>query len=258
MKPHSQMRWVIAITALMLPGLSSAMPAFARLYKQEYGYMPSCNACHSDGGGSALNPFGKAFKAAGKSAGSFAKIASADSDGDGKANAAEATAKANPGDKASTPANPGPWLDVASLIPREVRAQFPSITSWLPQDATLTPADIQAAKALGATLSKNDENTIYIPLENRRPVGTALIFPAVYQGKTFFLVMATDRQLKVTSVRVQHADAVPQAKASKIYPSFNGRMVNQLPAATGKDLDSAITTAVKQAGALLYVRLKGA
>lgn len=258
MKSASQMRWVIAITALMLPGLSSAMPAFARAYKQEFGYMPSCNACHSDGGGSVLNPYGKAFKAAGKNAGAFAKIAGADSDGDGKANAVEAQAKANPGDKASTPAAPGPWLDIASLIPREVRAQFPKITTWLPQDAVLTPADIQAARALGATLSKSDENTIYIPLENRRPVGTALIFPALYQGKTFFLLMATDRQLKVSRVQVLHADAVPQAKASKIYPSFTGRLVNQLPAATGKDLDSAITTAVKQAGALLYVRLKGA
>lgn len=258
MKSYQPTRWAVAITIMLLPGLSSGMPAFARLYKQEYGYMPSCNACHSDGGGSALNPYGKAFKAAGKNTAAFARIAAADSDGDGKANAAEAQAKANPGDRRSTPSAPGEWLDVASLIPREVRAQFPTITTWLPQDATLTPADIQAAKALGASLSKNDENTIYIPLENRRPAGTALIFPAVYQGKTFFLVMATDRQLKVTSVRVQHADAVPQAKTSKIYPSFNGRLVNQLPTATGKDLDSAITTAVKQAGALLYVRLKGA
>lgn len=257
MKRVCLIRWSIAIVAMMLPSLSLAMPAYARLYKQEFGYMPSCNSCHSDGGGSALNAYGKAYKAAGKSAGAFARIAGADSDGDGKANAAEARAKANPGDKASTPAAPGAWLDIASLIPREVRAQFPKVTTWLPQDAVLTPADIQAAKALGATLTKDDENTIYIPLENRRPVGTALIFPAVYQGKTFFLLMATDRQLKITQVLVQHADAVPQAKASKIYASFSGRMVNQLPVAKARDLDGAITTAVKQAGALLYVRLKG-
>ncbi len=257
MKSASRLRWVVAVTALMLPAWSSAMPAIARQYKQEFGYMPSCNACHSDGGGSALNAYGKAFKAAGKNAGAFARIAAADSDGDGQANGAEATAKANPGDKASTPARPGNWLDIASLIPREVRAQFPGVTTWLPQDALLTPADIQAAKALGATLGKADENTIYIPLVDRRPAGTALIFPAAYQGKVFFLLMATDRQLRVSKVQVLHADAVPAAKASKIYPSFSGHMVNQLPIATGKDLDAAITTAVKQAGALLYVRLTG-
>lgn len=247
-----------ATACLLVSGMAQAMPAFARAYKQEYGYMPSCNACHSDGGGSALNSFGKAFKQAGKNPAAFAAIAGADSDGDGISNADEAHAKANPGDKRSTRAAPGDWLDLASLIPREVRALFPGVRTWLPQDAVLTPADIAAAKQLGATLSRADENTIYIPLENQRPAGTALIFPAVFQGKSFFLIMATDRQLKVSKVSVLHADAVPAAKASKVYPSFAGKMVNALPAAATKDLDGAITTAVKQAGALLYVRLKGA
>ena len=58
---------------------------------------------------------------------------------------------------------------MASLIPREVRARFPKVLTWLPKDALLTPADIAAAKALGATLKASDENTIYIPLENQRP-----------------------------------------------------------------------------------------
>lgn len=30
---------------------AQAMPAFTREYKQQYGYMPSCNACHTEGGG---------------------------------------------------------------------------------------------------------------------------------------------------------------------------------------------------------------
>ena len=248
------------VTCLLL-GISAqaaAMPTFARAWKQEYGYMPSCNACHSDGGGSALNAYGKAFKTAGKNQAAFAKVSAADSDGDGSGNGAEAAAKANPADKLSTPAKPGSWLDLASLIPREVRQQFPGVLTWLPKDAVLTDADITAAKALGATLGKADENTIYIPLENQRPAGTALIFPATYQGKEFFLLMATDRQLKVTSVSVLHADKVPAAKSSPALGRFKGMMVNQLPSATGSDLDAAITHAVKQAGTLLYVRLKGA
>lgn len=245
-------------SALLLPVPAAAMPAYARLYKQEYGYMPSCNACHSDGGGSALNPFGKAFKQAGKNAGAFATIANLDSDGDGGSNAAEAAGKSNPGSKSSTLAKPGDWLDMASLIPREVKALFPTTRTWLPKDALLTPADINTAKVMGVTLSKADENTIYIPLENLRPIGTALIFPATYQGKVFFLLMSTDRQLKVTNVEVLHADAVPAAKQSGIYSSFKGMTVNQLPSAKGQGLDAAITTAVKQAGALLYIRLKGA
>src|SRR5579885_2887117 len=61
----------------------SAEPAFARLYKQQYGYPPSCNACHKDGGGTPLNPYGQQFKDAGMNAAAFDKIARNDADGDG-------------------------------------------------------------------------------------------------------------------------------------------------------------------------------
>ncbi|HEX5277688.1 MAG TPA: hypothetical protein VFW42_08475 [Fluviicoccus sp.] len=237
---------------------AQAMPAFAREYKQQYGYMPSCNACHTEGGGTALNGYGKAFKEAGKTAAAFAKIATADSDGDGGANAAEAQAKANPGDKASTLKAPGNWLDMASLIPKEVQARFPGILTWMPRDAILTPADIAAAKAMGATLGAADENTIYVPVKDQRPAGTALIFPVTYQGKTGFLLMTTDRTLKITGVSVLHADKLPAAKSSKVYASFNGLPAQAVPVPKGSDLDAAIATAVKNAGVLLYVRLKGA
>jgi len=249
---------VVALVAAILPALAQAMPTLARAYKSEYGYMPSCNACHSDGGGSVLNAYGKSFKAAGKNLAAFSKIESQDSDRDGIPNSAESAAKSNPSDKLSTPSKPGNWLDMASLIPREVRAKFPKVLTWLPKDALLTSADIAAAKALGATLKASDENTIYIPLENQRPAGTALIFPASYQGKTFFLLMTTDRMLAISSVSVLHADAMPSAKSSKIFSSFVGKTVQTLPVSNASTLDGAISMAVKQASALLYVRLKGA
>ena len=251
----------VALSAVMFCGLlpsAHAMPAFARAYKQQYGYMPSCNACHTEGGGTAVNGFGKAFKEAGKTDAAFARIANADSDGDGAANAAEAQAKANPGDKNSTLKQPGNWLDMASLIPKEVQARFPGILTWMPRDAILTPADIATAKSMGATLSAADENTIYVPVKDQRPAGTALIFPVTFQGKTGFLLMTTDRTLKITGVSVLHADKLPAAKNSKIYASFNGLQAQAVAAPQGKDLDAAITTAVKNAGVLLYVRLKGA
>ena len=246
----------ILLLALALP--AHAEPTFARFYKQQYGYAPSCNACHKDGGGSPLNGFGQQFKDAGKNLAAFDKIARLDGDGDGFANADEAQAKANPGSKASTPKTPGDWLDTASLIPREVQAQFPGITAYLPKDALLTDADIARAKTLGAELSKADENTIYIPLQDQHPAGTAIIFPAHYLGKDFFLLQATDRQLKVIAVKPMNTLHVPDAAKSKIYGSFSGIAVDQLPAAKGSDLDAAISTAVKKAGTLLFVRLKNA
>lgn len=243
---------------LLLAAPAHAEPAFARLYKQQYGYAPSCNACHKDGGGTPLNGYGKQFKDGGEKLATFDKIAKLDGDGDGFANADEAQAKANPGNKTSTPQNKGDWLDTTSLIPREVQAQFPGIRSYLPKDAALTDADIARAKTLGAELSKADENTIYIPLQDQKPAGTAIIFLAQYKGKDFFLLLATDRQLNVTAVKPMNTLHVPEAAKSKVYGSFTGVAVDKLPAAKGADLDAAITTAVKKAGTLLFVRLKNA
>lgn len=242
----------------VLPALATATPTLARQYKQHYGYMPACNACHSQGGGSELNPYGKAFKDNGKQLASFARIAALDSDADGHGNDSEAKARANPGDKRSQPGKAGDWLDMTSLIPREVRARFPGVTTWLPQDAVLTPGDMAAAKAMGVTLRREDDNTIYIPLKDRRPVGTALIFPVVWQKKTFYLLMTTDRQLTVDHVSVLHANALPEAKKLTLYAGFSGKTAAQLPAGNPSSLDGVISTSVKSAATLLLVRLKGA
>ena len=50
-------RLLAALTCLFLAPQALAEPGFARLYKQQYGYMPSCNACHKDGGGTPVNGF---------------------------------------------------------------------------------------------------------------------------------------------------------------------------------------------------------
>ncbi len=249
---------LVAFAALLMADAAQAEPAFARLYKQQFGYTPSCNACHKDGGGTPVNAYGQQFKDAGLGLAAFARIAGLDGDGDGALNADEAKAKSNPGSAASTPSGKGDWLDTASLIPREVQAQFPGIRAYLPKDAILTDADIARARTLGATLTRQDENTIYIPLDQQRPAGTALIFPAQYQNKTFFLLLVTDRQLTVTKVEPLNTAHVPAAAASKRYDRFKGVAADRLPAASGNDLDAAITAAVKKAGTLLYVRLKNA
>lgn len=249
---------VILVFSCLASFPAMAEPAFARLYKQQYGYPPSCNACHKDGGGTPLNGYGQQFKDAGMTLAAFTKIATLDGDGDGASNGDEASAKANPGSKSSTLQAKGDWLDTASLIPREVQALFPGIRAYLPKDALLTEADIARAKTLGAELGKQDENTIYIPLQDQRPAGTALIFPAEFHKKTFFLLLATDRTLKVTSVQPMNTAHVPEAAKSGVYASFKGVSLDQLPAAKGDGIDAAITGAVKKAGTLMFVRLKNA
>lgn len=248
----------IGLIATLFANAAQAEPAFARLYKQQFGYAPSCNACHKDGGGTPLNAYGSAFKEAGMNIAAFSAIDADDSDGDGAKNGDEARAKANPGSTQSTLQNKGSWLDTASLIPREVQAAFPGITAYLPKDAVLTDADIARAKGMGAVLGKSDENTIYIPLENQRPAGTALIFPVQYQKKTFFLLLVTDRKLVVSAVSALNTNHVPEAAKRAVYDSFKGKPLDQLAAADGDSLDAAITRAVKNAGTLIYVRLKNA
>ncbi|HMZ65240.1 MAG TPA: hypothetical protein PLF66_14170 [Leptospiraceae bacterium] len=220
--------------------------------------MPSCHACHSDGGGSPLNNFGKAFKDGGSNLAAFGKIAAQDSDGDGTANEAEAKAKSNPGSKNSLPGKAGNWLETSSLIPKEVQAAFSNIQTWQLRDAVLTSNDIEAAKKMGGNLSASDENTIYIPLENQYPVGTAIIFPVTFQAKTFYLLLTTDKQLKIKQVQVLDAREVPAAKNSKVYSTFTGQQAQSLPSKNGESLDDVISNTVKNAGILLYVRLRGA
>lgn len=249
---------IAALLAGLYVGTAQAEPAFARLYKQQFGYSPSCNACHKDGGGTPVNTYGQQFKDAGLNLAAFDKIAGLDGDGDGASNGEESTAKSNPGASKSTPASKGDWLDTASLIPREVQALFPGVRAYLPKDALLTDADIARAKALGAELTKQDENTIYVPLQDQRPAGTAIIFPAEFNKKTFFLLLATDRQLKVTAVEALNTAHVPEAAKNAVYARFKGVPLDQLPSAKGSDLSAAITTAVKKAGTLVFVRLKNA
>lgn len=252
------MRAAFLVFALLAAAEASAEPAFARLYKQQYGYTPSCNACHKDGGGTPVNAYGQQFKDAGMNLKAFAGIAALDADGDGGKNEEEARARANPGSKSSTLQAKGDWLDIASLIPKEVQAQFPGVREYLPRDAVLTDKDIERAKSLGAALTRQDENTIYIPLVDKKPAGTALIFGGELKGKSFFMLLTTDRQLNITSVKPLNTNQVPEAAQSGVYARYKGVALEKLPAPGGSGVDLAITTAIKNAGTLVFVRLKNA
>lgn len=237
---------------------ASAQPNYARQFKQQYGFSPSCQACHSEGGGTKLNLYGEAFKEHGKNLSAFQKIASLDSDQDGTTNEAEALAKSNPGDKQSTPSNKGQWLDLSSLIPKEVQARFPDAQAWKPLDAILTEKDIAKAQSLDVNLSADDENTIYIPVADRRPIGTGIIFPAEFEGKIFFLLMTSDRQLNFSSVSILNVGDAPDLPKDALFESWLGQPIQSLNSNDENSLVGKISQAVKKTGVLVYLRLKGA
>ncbi len=248
----------LAIILIINAAYSYAMPAFARQYKQHYGYTPSCHACHQEGGGTPLNHYGQAFEDQGKNKAALKLIEALDSDKDGIANGVEAAKKSNPGNPESLPSKPGSWLDLSSIIPKEVQALFPKAEAWKPLDATLTDKDIKRAEAMGVRLSREDENTIYIPVSNRRPIGTSLIFPVKHKKETFFLLMSTDRQLTISQVKPLDSQKLPFKLGAVLFQDFKGKAPQLLSKSEGDDLEAAISNAVKRAGALVYIRLKGA
>lgn len=246
-----------AMLMILLASQAQAEPQFARMYKGKYGYSPSCNACHKDGGGSPLNAYGDAFKKAQMNAAAFEAIAAQDSDSDGAKNGDEARAQANPGSSRSTPSSKGDWLDTANLVPKEVQKVYPGVTTYKPLDAVLTQKEIARAKKMGVTVSAKDENTIYVPIKDNKPLGTAIIVPAEHGGKTFFLLVATDPKLVITQVQAINTTNVPAAAKSAAYAGLKGANAAQVaPPKDAASLDGAITSAVKKAGAILYVRLK--
>ncbi len=257
------MKSILRIYTLALAGMVAlpvaAEPGFARMYKSNYGYNPSCNACHKDGGGTPLNGYGEAFKQAGMKIGSFKDIEGIDSDGDGDTNGVEVRAQANPGSKFSTKASPGDWLDTSNLIPREVQDLYPGVKQYKPMDAILTEKEFAAARNVGLELTEMDQNTIYIPLdENRRPAGIAIIQPASFQEKPFYLLVTTDGKLNIQDVVPVNTKHVPAAKDSAIYAKLKGNPASKLktPEAVNT-LDDAIVLAVKKATTIIRLRLGG-
>lgn len=249
---------LLTFVLILNTAYSYAMPAFARQYKQHYGYTPSCHACHQEGGGTPLNNYGEAYQDNGENKAAFKLIAELDSDKDGFANGVEASTKSDPGNPKSTPSKPGEWLELSNLIPKEIQALFPKAEAWKPLDATLTEQDIQRADTMGVKLSREDENMIYIPVANRRPIGTGLIFPVTYQNETFFLMMTTDRQLNISQIKHLDSKKLPFELGGELFEGFNGKALQSIPHSEGASLTSAISEAVKRAGALVYMRLKGA
>jgi len=106
---------------LLVAGRVQALPAYDRLFKQQYQYSTNCAACHMRGGGSQNTGYGRDFLGAGANLEAFDRIAKMDSDGDSFANLDEIQARSNPGDSRSTPDNPGEWLGAADQPAQEAQ-----------------------------------------------------------------------------------------------------------------------------------------
>lgn len=106
--------------------IAFALPQYQRLLKQEYGFKAPCATCHSQGGGSSLSTYGKAFERAGKGRLAITSIAGQIPKGDTFDFGAKLKAKANPNDPKSTPSSPGDWAGKSDLPLEELKTFAPS------------------------------------------------------------------------------------------------------------------------------------
>ncbi len=136
---------------------AGALPQYQRMVNGVYGYRAPCITCHTDGAGSSLSPYGKAFERAGRTQAAVQLIAGKKNTGDMLTFGEKLAAKANPNDPKSTPAAPGDWL--AQDIPtKDLKLFAPAeVTSFTLLEGKFLPEKEKAYRAaVGAAFQDED------------------------------------------------------------------------------------------------------
>lgn len=253
----------IALT-LFIPTYTYALPSSARLFQQKYGYKVSCLLCHTNGGGSAPNEYGKAFLRAGANLAAFSKIEDQDSDGDSLKNLAEILAKSNPGDKSSTPTNLGDWLaNVGGVqIPqKELEKLFPGFTKFSALEGQLKPEQVEFLKAKIGREPPDDDKvpTFYFAEKDgkRQAVGQ-LISEQSASKKTLTTGVAVSTSGKVTNVLVLGGSAAKEASEDQaLLAGFKDKGISSLPQDPTADTPKMVQSSVKRSLSLMQAVFGG-
>lgn len=238
---------------LILAPEAVALPASARLFQQSYGYKTSCLLCHTNGGGSASNIYGKAFLKAGANALAFKKIETVDSDGDSLANLVEITAKSNPGDKKSTASSPGDWLANAGnlFIPqKELEKLFPGFEKFSAIEGSLSIKQIEWLKEkLGRNPPDDDKvPTFYFAEKNgKRAAVGQFIAESLGEAKGLNIGVAVATTGKILSVKILGGSEAKSAEANKAYlDALKEKTAASLPVAPANSSAQLINKSVER------------
>ena len=194
-------------TSLLVVQLAQALPASARLFQATYGYKTSCLLCHSDGGGSAPNAYGKAFLRAGANLGAFKRIDTKDSDEDGIPNLKEILARSNPGRKESTPTAPGDWLANAGalFIPeKELKELFADAAKFSAIEGSLNAAQVAMLKNKTGSDPIDDDKvpTFYFAEKDGKKVAVAQLITSKVGDNSLTCGVAAGTNGKVKSTEI--------------------------------------------------------
>lgn len=215
---------------------------------KEYNYVPSCQTCHSPNS-YALNPYGKDLQKAAKLGLGFKKVAQKDSDQDNKSNVAEIKARTNPGNRA-----PGSGhLANKLLAPYEAQMVFQHADNWSVKEAKLTDKIIEEdAREMGVKLEPNDQNLVYIPLKNKKPLAFILVYPFYLNKQLIRIQLSVDRKLNILSVR--DLSGKLDKKMMKVLEGLKG--TSYKTSILGNKDERKVRQAVKDAAVILFLSLR--
>ncbi len=258
------MRHLIALLSFVIVvsvcAPADALPAYSRLYQGKYGYRVTCGLCHTAGGGSAVNNYGRDFLRAGANLPAFGKIESKDSDADGIKNLAEATAKANPGDPRSIPDKLGDWLanaDQADVPVADLKKLFPSASSFAALEGTLKPEQISTIeKAIGTKLADEDRvPTFYFAIKGGKRYALAQYVSIQTDAGLITIAVAMDTSGVVSGVKILKNPASKAIEDATFLAQFRGKKRDDAlvvgtditAAAKAEPLSKQVTLAVHKA-----------
>lgn len=211
-----------------------SFPSKWRLFELKYGYRTSCNACHTEGGGTENNDYGIAFHRQGENYQAFSAIEKLDSDGDGASNLEEIKAKSNPGDPRSTPEKPGNFLSVQEeeFIPKKLLEQlFPVKADFKIKYATLdSAAAVEFENKMGLKLSEDERVPTFYEAYRAGPkpekIGAALLFFEMENHKHLIGGISCDTQGKTIKLAVFLQQVKKGLRLSEFAAQFAGKNID--------------------------------
>jgi hypothetical protein len=188
---------LLSLPLLALSARAGAYPVDRRLFQAQYGKAVRCELCHSNGGGTERNGFGKAWQKAGESMEAFKAIEGQDSDGDGSKNLDEIKAGSNPGDARSTPENPGSRWSRGEQIPipgDQLVMTFGPTDELQASEPAVTAEQVRAVEqAVGRPLAQDERfPTLYFAVKDGKRVAVGVFAYPKVNNHRFTILMSIE------------------------------------------------------------------
>ena len=229
---------LLSLTVLAGATQAWAYPVDRRLFQAQYGKAVRCELCHSNGGGTERNGFGKAWQKAGETLEAFKAIEGADSDGDGVKNLDEIQRGSNPGDARSTPDNPGSRWSRGEQIPipgDQLVMTFGPTDEIQASEPSLAPEQIRAVEqALGRPLAQDERfPTLYFAVKDGKRVAVGVFAYPKVGSHRYTILMSIEPSGNLKKVVMFRAGQDSPGMYQPYLACLAGKSRTTLPAGAG-------------------------